>query len=83
MDSVGPLKIVKICQALSVKKPIQTNLRTDPASVPILMKFTYEAPKNRLENIENYIQQRLENINQGRGIFFPKQGEKHFDGWGG
>ena len=61
MDSVGPLKIVKICQALSVKKPIQTNLRTDPASVPILMKFTYEAPKNRLENIENYIQQRLEN----------------------
>ena len=61
MDSVGPLKIVKICQALSVKKPIQTNLRTDPASVPILMKFTYEAPKNKLENIENYIQQRLEN----------------------
>jgi hypothetical protein len=50
-----------MCQALSVKKPIQTNLRTDPASVPILMKFTYEAPKNRLENIENYIQQRLEN----------------------
>ena len=50
-----------MCQALSVKKPIQTNLRTDPASVPILMRFTYEAPKNRLENIENYIQQRLEN----------------------
>ena len=52
---------MKIFQALSVKKPIQTNLRTDPASDPILMKFTYEAPKNRLENIENYIQQRLEN----------------------
>merc|ERR1719264_2523433 len=76
-------------KALSVKKPIQTNLRTDPASVPILMKFTYEAPKNRLENIENYIQHRLENqeylvenLNGGRGIFFPKQGEKHFDGWG-
>ena len=67
-------------QALSVKKPIQTNLRTDPASVPNLMKFTYEAPKNRLEN---YIKQRLENFNEQREIFFPKQGEKHFDGWGG
>ena len=67
-------------QALSVKKPIQTNLRTDPASVPILMKFTYEAPKNRLEN---YIKQHLENLNEHRKIFFPKQGEKHFDGWGG
>ena len=69
-----------IFQALSIKKPIQTNLRTDPASVPILMKFTYEAPKNRLEN---YIKQRLENLNEHREIFFPKQGEKHFDGWGG
>ena len=73
MDSVGPLKIVKICQALSVKKPIQTNLRTDPASVPILMKFTYEAPKNRLENIENYIQQRLENQGILKIIFKKSQ----------
>ena len=79
--SVWFFKIVKMFQALSVKKPIQTNLRTDPASDPILMKFTYEAPKNRLENIENYIKQRLEE--QRRETFFPKQDEKHFDGWGG
>ncbi len=74
---------MEIFQALSVKKPIQTNLRSDHASVPNLMKFTYEAPKNRLENIENYIKQRLENLNEGGDIFFPKQGGKQFDAWGG
>ena len=44
------------------------------------MKFKSKISKNKVNEFSEYL---VENLNGGRGIFFPKQGEKHFDGWGG